>query len=193
MILAAGGSTRMGSPKQLILHDGKPLVTRAAAAASGAGLDPVIVVLGSDAGKIAAALAELPEVISVVNHSWKSGIASSLALGISTALDCADCDGVLVLLADQPLVDAAAVARLVHAFSSEARIAASGYGNVIGVPALFGREHLPALMRLTGDDGAGPWLRDRLKEVVVVPLESAALDLDTPADVERLAGNRGSR
>lgn len=186
-MLAAGGSTRLGYPKQLIPHEGKPLVAHAAGVALEAGADPVIVVLGARADEIRPAVARLAGVSVVVNSAWESGLASSLAAGIRAAVAAAACDGIMVTLADQPLVNVALLRRLMTAFRAGARVVASGYDGSPGVPALFGREHAPDLMGLTGDAGAGPWLRSRLREVTIVPLESALVDLDTPADVTRLA------
>ncbi len=183
----------MGQPKQLILYDGEPLVARAARSAIEVGADPVIVVLGAYAADIQPALARTDGITVVVNAGWEKGLASSLATGLSAAMKDAVCDGVLVTLADQPLVDAGMMRRLIAAFRGGARIVASGYKGVPGVPALFGREHVPALLSLSGDTGAGPWLRSRLHEVTIVPLDSALLDLDTPADVARLADRSSFR
>lgn len=177
----------MGRPKQLILHDGEPLVSRAARSATDAGADPVIVVLGANAAEIQPVISRLAGVTVVVNPDWRDGLASSLATGLRAAVQDGSCDGVLVTLADQPLVDGGTLRPLVAAFRDGARLVASGYDGVPGVPALFGREHVPDLLGLKGDTGAGPWLRGHMPEVSIVPLGSAALDLDTPADVERLA------
>ncbi|MEI6051730.1 MAG: NTP transferase domain-containing protein, partial [Opitutaceae bacterium] len=83
IILAAGASSRLGSPKQLLLLDGQPLVTRAAQAALTAGAWPVVVVLGAHAEKIRPALARLP-VIVVENAAWPEGMAASIRTGITT-------------------------------------------------------------------------------------------------------------
>lgn len=182
----------MGHPKQLILHDGKPLVTRVAETALAARAAPVIVVLGAHADEIRPALSHLSGVTTVINSGWESGLASSLAMGLRAALRDTTWEGVLALLADQPLVDAPALRRIVAEFAAGARIVASGHDGMPGVPALFGREHVPDLLSLTGDAGAGAWLRSRLPEVKVVPLGTALLDLDTPADVARLADRRSS-
>lgn len=123
----------------------------------------------------------------VRNAEWEAGLASSLASGLRAATEDEASDGVLVTLADQPLVDADALRGLIDAFRAGARIVASGYEGVPGVPALFGREHVSSLLGLTGDSGAGAWLRSRLSDVTIVPLERAALDLDTPEDLDRLA------
>lgn len=177
----------MGRPKQLIHHAGQPLVLRAARSAIEAGADPVIVVVGAHAAEIRTALSGLADLRIVVNTEWQAGLASSLVCGLRAAMEDEACDGILVTLADQPLVDAAALHSLMEAFRAGARLVASGYDGVPGVPALFGREHAPALMGLTGDAGAGGWLRNRLADVTIVPLDRAALDLDTPEDLARLA------
>lgn len=181
----------MGRPKQLILHDAKPLVAHTAETALAAGMNPVIVVLGARAGEILPALSHLSGVTPVMNPGWESGLASSLTTGLRAALTDMTWDGVLTMLADQPLVDAPALRRLIAEFAAGARIVAAGHDGMPGVPALFGREHVPDLLGLTGDAGAGPWLRSRLDDVKIVPLGGALLDLDTPADVTRLADRPG--
>ncbi len=177
----------MGFPKQLIVHEGEPLVRRIAAAAIEAGASPVVVVLGANAEMIAPALSGLESVTTVINGEWTKGLASSLTAGLTALLEDAPCDAVLVTLADQPLVDAAALRRLIAAFDGERRIVASSYDDTMGVPAVFAREHVDALVRLTGDAGAGSWLRSRANEVTLVPLDVAALDIDTHADAATLA------
>lgn len=183
----------MGHPKQLIVHQGQPLVARAAAAAREAGADPVIVVLGAHAAEVEPALADCAGVRTVVNPAWESGLASSLIAGLRAAMRDDAWDGVLATLADQPLIDADALRPLVAAFQGGARLVASGYQGVPGVPALFGREHVPELLTLTGEAGAGPWLRERSSDVTIIPLDAASLDIDTPADAARLARRSGVR
>jgi CTP:molybdopterin cytidylyltransferase MocA len=182
----------MGHPKQLILHEGRPLVTRAAEAALAAGADPVIVVLGAHAEKIRPALAGLAGVTTVLNAGWQSGLASSLTTGLRAAQGDPAWDGVLALLADQPLVGGPLLRRIIAEFTAGARIVAAGYAGAPGVPALFGREHVPELLSLTGDTGAGAWLRNRASDVAIVPLDDAVLDVDTPADARRLDDRQGS-
>lgn len=145
-----------------------------------------MVVLGANAEMIAPVLLGLASVTTVVNRQWSDGLASSLATGLSAVLEDTPCDAVLVTLADQPHVNAAALRRLIAAFDGERRIVASAYDNTMGVPAVFAREHVDALMRLTGDAGAGTWLRSRPSEVTCVPLDLAALDIDTLSDAAHL-------
>jgi CTP:molybdopterin cytidylyltransferase MocA len=192
VVLAAGASTRLGAPKQLVMHAGEPLVRRAARAALAAGARPVLVVLGAHAGRIAPVLDGLDGASTIVHAGWRDGLASSLAAGLHALLAAARCDAILVTLADQPLVDASALRALLDRFGAARRIVAAEYDGVPGVPIVIGREHAAALMRLTGDRGAGAWLRSRGAEVTRVPLPAAAVDVDTPADVVRLgAADRG--
>ena len=168
------------------MHEGEPLVRRIAKAAVEAGANPVLVVLGANAEAVAPVLSGLERVRMVVNNRWRTGLASSLVAGLAVVLEDNSCEGVLVTLADQPLVDAAALRRLISAFDGERRIVASSYDGTMGVPALFAREHIADLMRLTGDAGAGNWLRSRPRDVTCVPLDVAAVDIDTVSDAAHL-------
>lgn len=161
---------------------------RIAVAAVDAGATSVVVVLGANAEMIAPALTGVPVTI-VLNPEWSQGLASSLAVGLRAVLADTPCDAVLITLADQPLVDAAALKRLVAAFGGDRRIVASSYDDTMGVPAIFAREHMDDLLCLTGDAGAGSWLRSRPNEVTCVPLGAAALDIDTSSDSARLSHN----
>jgi CTP:molybdopterin cytidylyltransferase MocA len=187
VVLAAGGSTRLGVPKQLIEFRGASLVRRAVRAAGEAGARPVIVVLGADAASIAQALDGLSST-AVTNERWRDGLASSLAAGIREAqrLD-AHCDGALLTTADQPLVDGAALRGLLGAFGEGARLVAAEYSGTIGAPAVIGREHFDALLALEGDAGAGRWLRGKGDAVRRIPLPEAAVDIDTAEDAALLA------
>ena len=163
-----------------------PLVRKSTDAALAAGACPVFVVLGASAQYVAPALENLANVFVLENVNWRSGLSSSLALGVRAVLDEKSADGALVTLADQAFVDGAALASLIAAFDESRRLVASSYDGVIGVPALFGREFLVELTALSGDAGAGAWLRARAKDVTAVALEKAALDIDTPGDASLL-------
>lgn len=188
VVLAAGASTRLGTSKQLLAFRGAPLVRRAASAAIDAGVAPVIVVLGAHAEPVALALEGLRDLQTVTNEAWKDGLATSLATGVreATRLD-AGCDGILVTTADQPLVDHVQLRALVDAFGGGARLVAAEYAGTIGVPAVIGREYFDALLELTGDAGAGRWLRARFQEVRRVPMPDAAVDVDSADDSARVA------
>ena len=162
------------------------MVRRAAIAAADADTDPVIVVLGANADLIAPSLFGLtPPITTVVNPNWEQGLASSLVTGLRVLEDTTPYDAVLVTLADQPFVDAAALKRLVAAFDDKHRIVASAYNDIIGVPAVFAREHVADLMQLEGDSGAGQWLRRRSGDVTSHPLDAGGIDIDTATDATR--------
>jgi CTP:molybdopterin cytidylyltransferase MocA len=185
VILAAGGSARFGFPKQLLTHQGQNLVRRAAIAAIDAKLSPVIVVLGAYASTIAQQLAGLDSVTTVENADWMKGQATSLKLGIEAARS-ANADAALVMLADQPLIDSDSLAKLIRKYDEGCRLVAAHYSNTIGAPAIFGSEFFGELKHLSGDHGAGKWLRERGDEVTTVDLEEAAMDIDTPDDLKHL-------
>ncbi len=147
----------------------------------------MVVVVGADAELVSPALSSLRDIRAVVNDRWQEGLSSSLACGVRAVLGIHECDGVLITLADQPLVDASALRTLLDAFYAQHQVVASEYGGTVGVPAVFGRQHLDSLMSLTGDTGAGAWLRSRESSVTRVPLPAAAHDVDTREDIARLA------
>jgi CTP:molybdopterin cytidylyltransferase MocA len=186
IILAAGGSTRMGYPKQLIEHEGEALVRRAAVAALEAGGKPVLVVVGASSEEVAECLEGLHGVEILHNERWESGLASSLSEGLGALSANRAIDGALVMVVDQPLVEVDALRKLIAAFDETHRIVASAYDDIVGVPVVIGSEHFAALMNLRGDEGAGRWLRARLADVTQIDVASASVDIDTPEDAERL-------
>ena len=161
---------------------------RAAISAENAGAGPVIVVVGAFADEVRSAVETVDDVIIVANPDWASGLASSLTKGIEVA-QAMNCDAALVMTTDQPLIDAAGLEELIDAFDAQRRIVASSYAGIIGVPAVFGAEHFDGLMKLRGDEGAGRWLRARSAKVTQIRIDSASVDIDTPADVDRLHAN----
>ena len=187
IVLAAGASRRLGFPKQLVVHEGQPLVRRTAIAALDAGADPVVVVLGAHAPAVAATLSDVRRVLMVFNAEWENGLSSSLSAGLAEVFAHPSCDAALVTLADQPLVDAMALRRLMNAFDANHRLVASAYDDTFGVPAVFGREYHADLLQIGGDAGAGSWLRSRQDDVTRIPLQSAALDIDSSSDLARIA------
>lgn len=189
VVLAAGASTRLGTPKQLLVHEGEPLVRRAARAALAAGASPVIVVLGAESGRVRVALDGLPGVELLLNERWTDGLASSLTAGVRALLAAAPIDAVLVTLTDQPLVGVTELTSIIARFTDAHRIVAAEYAGVVGVPAVVAREHVDALLGLSGDRGAGAWLRSQGDRVVRVPMPAAAMDVDTPSDAARLAAS----
>jgi molybdenum cofactor cytidylyltransferase len=181
VVLAAGASTRFGSPKQLVRLAGRPLlhtaVTRAAEVAGHA----LIVVLGAGAAELAPLLKHSPGSI-VVNQDWREGIASSIRAAVARLP--ATCAGVMLVLADQAGVSADDLKRLAGTWRKQPQyIAAALYEGVCGVPAIFPRSTFRELSQLRGDTGARVLLRRNADRIVRVPMPSAALDVDTPEDL----------
>jgi CTP:molybdopterin cytidylyltransferase MocA len=188
VLLAAGGSRRLGRPKQLLVWQGETLVRRAARAALEAGVDELIVVAGAQRDAVAAALAGL-DLRVVENDRWPEGIGSSIAAGVRAASGAA----VLLFLADQPGVDAALLAELIAGMEAGHERVACAYAGVIGVPALFSdRSDLVALRGLSEDRGAGHLLRRAGGAVLAIPAEQAAHDIDDEADWQRWQEERRS-
>jgi molybdenum cofactor cytidylyltransferase len=182
IVLAAGGSSRMGAAKPLLEWEGRPLIVRAVDAALGSQAHPVVVVLGCDAERVRAPIAGLPVRI-VLNPEWSDGMASSIRAGLSDLLG-ADpgLDAVLVALCDQPELSSGVIGRLAAAHRATGRIAAARYGGRNGAPAVFGREHFAALGALTGDQGARALLNSDPEKVAALELPALRFDLDTPED-----------
>ncbi|MCE2861121.1 MAG: hypothetical protein RIR76_1475 [Verrucomicrobiota bacterium] len=189
VLLAAGASRRMGSPKQLIEIDGRPLLVRAVEAALAAPVWPVVVVLGANAAVIRPAIAPLP-VLVVENPAWAEGMASSIREGISALRQFSrGLDAAVLALCDQPGFSAATVESLLAAHRATGRgIVAARYAGRLGAPALFSRGHFAALTALTGEEGARDLLNADPARVAAVDLPELARDLDTPADLKDFAG-----
>ena len=183
IILAAGPSTRMGTPKQLLLLDGKPLLVHAVEAALASSAWPVVVVLGANAEAIRPILAPLPVLIAE-NPAWPEGMAASLRTGVITLGQFSrSLDAALIALCDQPAFSADVIAQLVAAQRATGRsIVAARYSNRLGVPALFLHEHFSTLSALTGEEGARTLLNGDAGTVAAVDLPQLALDVDTPGD-----------
>ena len=187
VILAAGESVRMGTPKQLLLLEGQPLLVRAIEAALASSAWPVVVVVGAHAGKIRPLLARLPVLIAE-NPTWSEGMASSIRVGVTTLRQFSrQLDAALVALCDQPAFSADAIAQLVAAQQRTGRsIVAARYSGRHGAPALFLRDQFETLIHLTGEEGARTLLNGSPDRVTAVDLPALALDLDTPADFAAL-------
>jgi molybdenum cofactor cytidylyltransferase len=182
IVLAAGESSRFGSPKQLLRVDGELLLHRVIGCASEVAGSAVTVVLGANASEIAAAL---PPVVMRVNREWREGIASSIRTAVR-ALPGA-CDGALILLADQARVSASSVRQLAGAWRAQPQhIVASRYGSVTGVPAIFPRWCFEELCALRGDVGARAVIARHPERLLAVMLPEAAIDIDRPEDLLNL-------
>ena len=183
VLLAAGGSRRLGRPKQLLRERGRPLLLRAVdaarAAAPGA---PLIIVLGAHRARLRLVLRRAaPTALVVANSGWAEGLASSLNAGLDAVPS--GVRAILVQLVDQPRVDADALRRLLTAWRRRPGApAAARYENHAGVPAVLPRTSWRAVRALRGDSGARALLRGA-HALTLVDMPEAAVDLDTPEDV----------
>jgi molybdenum cofactor cytidylyltransferase len=183
VVLAAGSSSRLGSNKLLLELGGEPLVRRAARRALEAALSPVVVVLGFEAERVAAAVQGLP-VETVVNPRHADGMHGSLQAGIDHVADRSE--AAVVVLADMPLVTPAMLRAVVSRFREGAPIVTSRYGEVQAPPTLYAREFFPAL------SSAGPGcgrrvVREHADLAAAVDWSPDLLiDLDLPDDIARI-------
>lgn len=187
IVLAAGGSTRLGQPKQLLDWHGETLVRRAAQTALDGGLDPVVVVTGAHSAAVASALDGLPVTIAVC-EVWESGQSASLKTGLYTALRLRpDLGSALFLLSDQPFVGADLVRAVTDLFALNLTPAA--VPRVDGRranPVLFARELFPALLALEGDIGGRQILTGQTVATLDWPDPRILLDIDTQEDYRNL-------
>src|SRR6266545_882860 len=186
LVLAAGASSRMGRPKQLLDWNGRPLARAAAEVALAARLNPLLVVVGAAKAEVADALAGLPLQI-IANPDYAAGQSTSLHAGIAALGH--DTDAVVVLLGDQPFVTAAIVEQLVAEWrASEASIVAPTYAGQRGNPVLFARAIFPELLAIQGDQGARAVLAADRSRVRLIAFDDPRplADIDTPEDYERL-------
>ncbi|HEY1965598.1 MAG TPA: nucleotidyltransferase family protein [Acidobacteriaceae bacterium] len=177
VVLAAGASTRLGEPKQLVMLGDETLLERAVRTAREAGCSPVVVVVGADYAQVLGNNV-LGDAVTVINDQWKEGMASSIRLGVRTlGIVAKDAEGVLLMTCDQPAVTAKHLLRL----TLKAEVKASRYAGRSGVPAFFPKKYFDQLMKLKGGAGA----RELLAEARYEELENGELDVDTVADLER--------
>lgn len=186
VILAAGGSSRLGRPKQLLASGGRSLLRRVAEAAADSGCSPIVAVVGANAERMREELTRLP--VSVVeNAAWERGIGSSIKTGVSAVAADPDVDAVLLLLCDQPRVSCAVLRSLISSFARpEALVAASAYAGALGPPALFSRALFAELLSLDDGEGAKRVIHRHTANAVAVPFPDGAFDIDTPDDAARL-------
>lgn len=186
VLLAAGASLRLGTPKQLVLFQGETLLRRAAHTLLATDCALVTVVLGANAERMREELRGLP-VETAVCADWSRGMAHSLRTGINAAVVAA-ADAALIAVVDQPLVTAAHLNRLIDAHRhARSPIVATGYEDVNGVPALFDQALYGELLALEGDSGARGVIARHAPTVARLEFPDAAVDLDHAEDLLRLA------
>ncbi|MCC5636883.1 nucleotidyltransferase family protein [Nostoc sp. CHAB 5844] len=187
IVLAAGASTRMGTPKQLLKYGKQSLINYIVEVAIASVCHPIIVVLGAYAERIQPEIDLLPVHI-VENPLWHQGMSTSIRLGVE-ALNVInpDAEAVIIMLCDQPLVSTQLVNQLLKVYQTNHQlIVASEYGSTVGVPALFHRALFAKLTNLSGVAGAKQIIKNYAQEVLAIPFPEGLIDLDTPQDYEQL-------
>lgn len=188
IILAAGESSRLGSPKQLLVYSGATLLQHTIDVAQSSDAVSVIVVLGANADLITGELKPARANI-VVNAAWKEGMASTIRYGLQTLVKLnPQAEAVILMVADQPFVTAALLNTLMEVNRNEQRsIVAGEYGDTFGTPVLFTKRFFPELLKLTGDVGAKSLVKKYMNDAAFVPFPKGDIDIDTMGDYTNLS------
>ena len=184
IILAAGGSARMGEPKQLLSIGGRPMVRRVTESVCAAGLDQVVLVVGANAKAVEETVAGLP-VELVLNKGWTAGLSGSLRLGIGALRK--EIQAALMVLADQPALTPALLQALIARYrATRAPIVVPYFEGIRGNPVLFDRKLFPDLLAVQGDQGGRALLARHQQQIERVETHDRAvlLDIDTRQDYD---------
>ena len=178
------------APRNKLLEpiEGKPIVAHVASVALASSADPVIVVTGFEATRVAAVLSGL-KVTIVHNAAFADGLSTSLRTGLSALPP--DSDGALILLGDMPAVEGSVLSALMAAFTARDAICVPVYQGRRGNPVLWGSSYFAEMTALRGDVGAKQLIARHADRVIEVPVGSPGIfaDVDTPADLARLKGS----
>ena len=187
VILAAGTSSRLGSPKQLLEYNGKTLLQHAIDTALATGCPKVMVVLGARADMLKLELANEPIEV-LVNKNWQEGMTSSIRYALQNITIAGfQPESIIFMVCDQPFVTSSLLMSLVEkGVETGLPIIASGYDDKAGTPAMFHKSMFPQLMDLKGDKGARALLAAQPEKVAIVPFPKGVTDIDTVADYELL-------
>ena len=192
VLLAAGSSTRLGKPKQLLQFEGKSLVSRAAEAAVNSTADMVVVVVGGAAASVAPELANLPLRIAF-NNQFENGMATSIRCGLA-ALDRERIDGAIFMVCVQPYLSATLLNELLnHGGRIADGIIASAYGDTVGTPVFFALKYFPDLLKLEDTEGAKKLLKKYSDKVVAISFPEGVTDIDTMRDYDQLLTREGKQ
>ncbi|WP_347160059.1 nucleotidyltransferase family protein [Pontibacter chitinilyticus] len=185
ILLAAGASTRLGEPKQLLMYEGESLLQRAIRTARASACQPVVVVLGANAEAL---LPDVSDLHVVQNPEWEEGMASSIRSGVAALLALSPAvSGVVLMVCDQPFADSDLLEKLVAEKNLTGKgIIASAYSNTLGTPVLFTRPYFQTLLALRGKEGAKKLILTHAHDVATVPFPQGIIDVDTSEDYELL-------
>jgi len=182
LVLAAGSSSRLGQPKQLVKWKGRTLLENSIAAAQSVS-EKIHVVLGASADQILSSIAHLDCEHHIFNN-WKEGMGASLSFGVGQILKLTP-DRILILVCDQVHISSDLLLELVQTHQTSGySITACKYGDSFGVPAIFNQETFPELLRIKGDRGARRIVQDNIDRVGFVDFSKGEVDVDTTTDLK---------
>ena len=186
VVLAAGSSSRLGSPKQLLAVGGQNLVQHAVSVALSSRIGPVLVVTGANRKAVEETLEDM-DVQLAYNPDWQEGMGASIRWGTQVALGLyPETEGLLFMVCDQPFIHAEVLRALLEWQRETGKpIVTSSYEGVRGTPALYHASLFDELKSLQGDTGARPLLQRYATAIESVPFEQGRTDIDTRADYER--------
>jgi molybdenum cofactor cytidylyltransferase len=190
ILLAAGASTRLGRPKQLLYYHNKTLIRHSVEQAIASVCSPIIVVLGAYANSIRTELSDLnvPNIEIIENAAWPAGMGGSIQAGMTALMSRSlAIEAVVLMLCDQPFVSTELIQQLIEVYrAKQPLIVASHYADTIGVPALFHHTLFSELTQLNGTIGARKIIQQFAHSMIAIPFPAGAIDIDTPTDYEQL-------
>ena len=192
VILAAGRSSRMGAPKQLLEIEGKTLLRRTTemVLASDIGAGRTSVVVGSHGDQCWRQVEDLP-CHRISNHNWEDGLSTSVKESLLFWQAFKETHAALFVPCDLPFLSTQHINALLKAYQeSGAPLVVSRFAEVLGSPGVFGQELWDEMLRLEGDEGARKIIRRHQDEAIAVEFEGGQFDLDTPQDVEAFRSAR---
>ena len=187
IILAAGRSARLGSPKQLLSYRGKTLLQHTIDTTLESMASPILVVLGSGKDAIRKELKQT-QILILENSSWESGMASSISCGITNLQELApESKAVILMVCDQPFVNAKLLNNLITKHKDTRQsIVASSYANTLGTPALFHQSLFSELLVLEGESGAKSLIKKYSLQTGFVSFDQGSIDIDTRENYRNL-------
>ena len=187
VLLAAGASSRLGKPKQLLPYKGTTLLKHAVQLAVDAALKPIVIVVGANANILNIEIEESQANI-VMNETWQEGMASSIRTGLQKMLELEPTiNSVIMMVCDQPYVTVQLLQNLIVQHNKTGKpIIASSYKNNLGTPALFDATIFSELMQLKGDIGAKKILNNHPEWVAAIDFPMGEIDIDTEEDYKKL-------
>lgn len=191
VVLAAGMSSRLGNPKQLLIYHGKSLLKHTVDAALQTPMRPVVVVVGANSDAVKKEIKKM-EIVIEENKEWQEGMASSLRCGLEAVQKRSDdVDGIIFMVCDQPYVTQSLLDSLLLAqHETGLPIVASSYEDKLGTPALFHKSFFAELMKLKGDTGARKLIKQHKELVATVAFPKGIIDIDTRTDYEVLLNEK---